>query len=145
MFTFLNKLKGLHWGLVEKLKNENLFFSLLSTCVSHSSLPCCTLKCRLSVGNSFKSCFISFDLEKLFFSCSTDTFQSLTCCQIHSRHIRYYKISFDTPNTLVTKNIGFRNFLFKCVTWQDFSGVPLNPSFQFGDTFSGWFFAKSIN
>ena len=115
-------LKGLLWGLVV----------LLSTCKGHSSLSCGTFKCIFSVGNSFKT-YICWSL----ISCLTDTFQFLNqVAKSIEDLLRYHKISFDTPNTLVTRKCRFsKKSLLKCVARPHLSRVPLIKLSSIGCTF----------
>jgi len=105
---------------------------LLSTCVGHSSLSCGTLMSFISWQLISKLCFIGWSRKSI-----SNTFYCSTVQQIHSNFkqsyqidrdnwLRYYKIRFDTLNMLVTRKLMLlENFLLKCVSRPNLSGVPL--------------------
>jgi len=83
---------------------ENLLLFFLLTCVGHNSLSGGTLICLLLVGNSFKTCMISVDLEKALqrFSLFNRYIPILNRVAKFRKDIhvlRYHKISFNALNT----------------------------------------------
>jgi len=76
---------------------------------------CGTLKCLLSVGNSFKTWMISVDLRKaLRFSLFNRCIPILNRVAKSMEDIlRYHKIPFNTLNTLVTRKYRFSKISFK--------------------------------
>jgi len=86
---------------------ENLYFLVVYVCTALDHYSGDTLICRLSVGNSFKTCIISVEQGKalqqtIYIPCLN------RIAKLKKHILRYHNISFDILNTLVATNIEFR-------------------------------------
>jgi len=93
-------------------------FFLLSTGVGHSTLPCGTLICILSVCNSLKTCIIYVYHGKALvtlFPVQQIRFKYIPSCEIDRGYIKAPQISVDTLNTSATWKYMFSKKIFSSV------------------------------